>query len=110
MNALDEIRRACERLRGYPEARWLQPPRPPLGARAPLSAARLGGDALQHCVRREIHLLMQADAEARGVQMFTANVSVFALPDVLEALARSLAGVEDSHDLLRTVATNAREW
>ena len=110
MNALDDIRRACERLRRYPESRWLQRPRPPLGARPLQGVVQGDGDRLESQVQQGIDLLMRADADVRGVHAFTPDVSVFALPDVLEALARSLAGFDETHPMLRTVALDARDW
>lgn len=112
MTALDDIRRACERLRRLPEARWAKPPQLPLGARSPLEPWRTDGPSLETLVRRSCERLMSADAGARGVTPMVPAVSVFGLADVLLALARSVASRGDASalEVLEEVAGEARRW
>ena len=111
MNSLLEIRRACERLRRLPEARWQQPPLPPLSERATVAPTKQG-PTLERLVRDAIARLMHADAKAREVQPFTPDVTVFGLADVLEALAASALASEDVDAVraVEVVARESREW
>ena len=111
MQSLLEIRRACERLRRLPEARWQQPPLPPLGARTPAAPTKQG-PTLEQIVRDAIARIMHADAKARGVQVFTPDVPVFGLADVLEALAVSAleSGDPDAARAVESVRRESREW
>ena len=108
---IDEIRRACERLRRLPEGRWQQPPMPALGARSADAGAKQG-PTLERLVRDAVARLMHADAKARGAQAFTPDVTVFGLADVLEALAVSAheSGDEDAARAVAGVARETREW
>ena len=108
---LEELSRACERLRRLPEARWQQPPLPPLGAR-PVDAPVRPGPALEDLVRDAIARVMHADAKARGVQVIPTDVHAFALPDVLEALSRSAvaSGDGDAARVVAAVTRETRDW
>ena len=108
----DELRRACDRLRRLSEQRWAQPPRPPTGSRSPLAPLTRSAPTLEVEVRAACERLMHADAAARGVHAFRSQVGVFALADMLGALARSVAAHGDAAALgvLRDVAAEARHW
>ena len=102
----------CERLRRLPEPRWQQPPREPLGSLAPDARATPGEATLEDLVRAAITRLMAADARARAVQPIAVDVGVFALPDVLAALARSIRDGANAEALavLEDVTRAARAW
>lgn len=70
------------------------------------------GETLEAQVRRCVTSLMQADAQVRGVRSFDIDVHVFALPDVLEALARSVNASDDlqASRVLEEVAQQSRSW
>ena len=111
MEQLSEIREACARLRRLPESLWKQSPREPLGARAPHVVPATTGPDVETQVRKLIDELMQFDSERRGVSAYAVAVGAFALPDVLEALAKSVASAhgDAANDLLlRVAASSAR--
>ena len=96
MDALFAIREACAQLRRLPEPQWAQAPRAPLGARAPHVAPEVGGKTVEALAREWASFLMHTDAELRGVVSFPVTTNPFALPDVIEALAKSVAASSDS--------------
>lgn len=100
MDVLPVIRDACAQLRRLPEPQWAQAPRAPLGARSPHVAPETGGTTVEALAREWTSILMKADAELRGVNPFDVRVHHFALPDVIEALAKSLAA--SSHSKAQT--------
>lgn len=110
--AFDEIVAACERLRRLPASRWQLPPMAPLGSRPPDAAMDATGPSLEVRVRGSIAALMDDDADARGVPCFEPTVGALALPDVLLALALSVAvrGDADGQDVLAGVADTVKRW
>ncbi len=110
--SLDVILRGCERLRQHSEARWLRPPMAPLGSRSLGALSAMGGSSLKECVVEAANLLMQGDAESRGVAAFQPTVSVFGLADVVAALAKSVAamGTDEGREALAAAATAAADW
>ncbi len=112
MNALDDIRRACQRLRRLPEARWSRPPSLPAGARAAMALPSTDGPPLEQLVRSSCARLMQADARSRGVRQFNSDVSVFGLADELQALSRSVMENPDEQGrrVLEQIAREAQTW
>lgn len=109
-DALVVILRGCERLRRLPESRWRKPPRPPLGSRAPHPVPALSGPTCEHRVLAVAEALMAEDAAARGVSAFAPTVPVFALADVLSALAKSVAQRDPSSVALAAAAEAAAAW
>ena len=91
MQQLSDIREACAKLRRLPESQWAQVPRLPLGARQPHVVPDANGPTMEALVRNCISQLMVLDADRRAVPSFAVGVGAFALPDVLEALAKSVA-------------------
>ncbi len=91
MQQLSDIREACARLRRLPESQWGQSPRLPLGAREPHVVPDSVGPSVELHVRGWIQDLMNFVATRRAVTPFAISVGVFALPDVLEALSKSVA-------------------
>lgn len=100
---------ACAALRRLPQQRWLQPPMPPLGSRNPAVAPALAGASVEARARELVSVLMHREAAARGVQTFTPDVPVFALPDVLQVLLHALAETADATELA-SVASELRSW
>ena len=84
----------------------------PLGSRAPHDAPARSGPNLDVRVRAAAAALMADDATARGVDAFEPAVPHFALPDVLAALARSVASrdLTAENATLASVADSAAEW
>jgi hypothetical protein len=111
-SALEIILSGCERLRWLPESRWLRPPLAPLGTRAIEVLPHATGPSLEVRAQEVASLLMTADADARGVAYFVPDVSVFALPDVVAALAKSLAELHTdvANSVLAAAAAAASEW
>ena len=91
MDDVTAIREACAQLRRLPEPQWSQPPRLPLGARAPHVPVPTDGRSVEAIARDAVALLMDTDAQLRGVQAFPVGANKLALPDVIEALTKSLA-------------------
>ena len=91
MQQLSDIREACAKLRRLPESQWAQPPRLPLGSREPHVVPDANGPSMETLIRDCIQQLMIFDANRRTVTPFAVGVGNFALPDVLEALAKSVA-------------------
>ena len=83
---------------------------PPLGARSPHEVPALPGPTCEERVAAIIVALMLEDATARQVEPFVPDVTVFALPDVLAALAKSVAARDADSDALRAAAAAAAEW
>lgn len=110
--ALDAIAAACVRLRRLPAPRWQRPPMPPMGSRMPGAEVDGSGPSLEQQVRAAIAMLMQDDAAARDVPAFTPMMSALGLPDVLQALALSVALRDDAAGaaVLARVAEAARQW
>lgn len=96
MDGLAVIREACARLRRLPEPQWGQAPREPLGARAPHAAPTTSGATVEALARGIAQQLMALDAGVRGVAEFPIEVNRFALPDVIEALAKSVSSSADA--------------
>ena len=110
--SLDVILRGCERLRQHSEARWLRPPLAPLGTRLMGALTATGGSSLEARVAEAAGLLMNVDAQSRGVAPFGPTVSVFGLADVVAALAKSVAaaGTDEGRQALAEVANAAADW
>lgn len=96
MDDVTAIREACARLRRLPEPQWSQPPRLPLGARAPHVPVPTDGRSVEAIARELVELLMETDAQLRDVQVFAVGANKLALPDVIEALTKSLAASSDA--------------
>lgn len=109
-DALTRVLVGCERLRRLPESRWRQPPMPPLGARAPQQLPDRSGQTCEEQVCAVIAALMIEDATARGVDPFVPDVPVFALADVLAALAKSVAERDPASKALAAAAEAAANW
>lgn len=107
---LDRVLLGCERLRRLPQQRWQMPPIAPLGTRLPHQVPETTGAVLEVQVRLLLGLLMDEDAAARGVATFAPDVSCFALPDVLAALARSVAQRDPESRALAVTAATMRAW
>ena len=109
MEQLSDIREACARLRRLPESLWTQSPRAPLGARAPHEVPDATGPDVETQVRGLINELMLFDADRRGVSAYAVTVGAFARPDVLEALAKSVAAAHGAAaaDVLSRVAVSS---
>lgn len=107
---LASILDACERLRRLPSARWSQPPRPPLGS-VPPNAVAAAGVSLEDRLAAYVGELMTDDAGVRGVSVFVPDVSVLSLPDLVAALAKSVAERNDAEGnaLLARIAGEMRE-
>jgi hypothetical protein len=112
VDALAVVLRGCERLRRLPESRWQRPPTPPLGSRAPNEVPVVSGPSVESRVRAVAAELMADDAGARGVAAFEPRVPVFALADVVAALARSVAArdLTAENAVLASAAGSAAEW
>lgn len=65
--------------------------------------------SVERQVRGLIDELMRFDAQRRGVSAFPIEVGAFALPDVLEALAKTVASAhgQAAADLLSRVAVSS---
>lgn len=96
MDDLTRIREACAQLRRLPEPQWSQAPRLPLGARSPHVSVPIDGKTVEAWASEWASTLMATDAELRGAQRFTITAQRLALPDVIEALAKSLAASHDA--------------
>ncbi len=83
-----------------------------MGSRPPGAPDASDGPTLEQRVRDAIERLMAADAAARGVRPIPVDVGVFALPDVLAALTRSISEGADPAALavLAEVTAEARHW
>ena len=83
-----------------------------MGARPPGDVLDADAPSLEVLVRAAIERLMAADAATRGVHPIPVEVGVFALPDVLAALARSITDGGDAAALavLDEVTREARAW
>lgn len=101
---------AAQRLRRLPEARWRQAPRLPLGSRAPHVVPSQTGASVEAQIRGVIAALMAEDASARGVAAFPPAVPVYGLPDVLIALARSVAQRDPESPALAAAAAASAGW
>lgn len=106
------IREACVQLRRLPQPQWSQPPRAPLGARAPHLPVTTHGKTVKAIALDVARSMMVIDASVRGVPEFPIGTNPLALPDVIEALAkslvtstdpRSIASLADAAQRLRTL-------
>lgn len=83
-------------MRRLPESHWAQSPRLPLGARAPHENPDSSGPTTEQLVRGWISVLQDFDAGRRSLNVFAIGTHAMALPDVLEALAKSVAAAHGS--------------
>lgn len=83
---------------------------PPWGTRAPQQLPDRSGQTCEEQVCAVIAALMIEDATARGVEPFVPDVPVFALADVLAALAKSASEHDASSKSLEAAADAAARW
>lgn len=83
---------------------------PPLGARAPQQVPAPSGSSLEQLVGGLVVALMLEDAAARKVEAFAPDVPVFALADVLAALAKSVAERAPASAALTAAAGAVAAW